>query len=245
MNIQTAVKYRIWDSKRPLMIYYGIIYAILALVVITTITVSNASISIGGIEFSSMIFIFIFGLNSFKETFRMFLQNGLSRMTLFKSFALGIIPIVALMAAVDSINSLWVSLAINYDSMFSQFYSPRYAGAAGNAVQYIEGFLWYLFAYAMVAMLGLFITTLYYRMDKIQKLVVSIGTPVLFIFVLPMVDANFTNGAIYKGIAEFFAFAWGYTNGFNPYYSMITCAVFFALFGGFAYLLMRKAVVHN
>ncbi|PKM86992.1 MAG: hypothetical protein CVU87_10530 [Firmicutes bacterium HGW-Firmicutes-12] len=245
MYMKTAIKYKIWENKRPLMIYYGIIYTILVASALAITSADNGSISVSGIEFASMIFIFISGLNYFGETFRMFLQNGLSRKTLFISFVFSIIPITAFMAILDSINSLIMGYITNYKSLYLQFYHPRYVESSGTGLQFFEGILWSLFAYAMLAMLGVFITTLYYRMDKKQKLVVSIGFPLLLFVVLPMLDNSFTNGAIFRGIGDSFAFAWGYQHGFNPYYSMLTCTLFFIFFGGLAYLLIRKAVVQE
>jgi len=248
MSILTAVKYQIGDSKRSLLIYYGIIYAIYTITIIATrVTndMSSGSFTISGIELSSMIFIFVLGLNYFSESFGMFLQNGISRKTLFKSLAISIVPIAAFMAIVDSINTVLANLLINYEGMYTQFYHPRYTEAAGSGLQFFEGLLWYLTAYAMVAMIGFFITTLYYRMDRLQKLLISIGVPVTLVVILPIVDSIFTKGAILRGIGGFFNFAWGYQAGFNPYYSMVTCTLFFALFAGLTYLLIRRAVVKN
>lgn len=244
MNLKTGVKYQLWEGKRSLIIFYGIIYAIYTLAIVATKTFSPETLGISGIELSSMIFLFILGLNLFSESFRMFLQNGLSRKTLFFSLVLSILPIAAFMAIVDSINGVVASLLVDYEGMYLQIYGLRYGTGIG-VLQTIEGLFWYITAYAMVAMLGLLITMIYYRLNKMGKLLISIGFPVTFVVILPFIDSTFTNGAIFKGIYNFFAFAWGFQNGLNPYYSMITCTLFFALFGGLAYLLMRKAVVRQ
>jgi len=242
MKFSAAVKYQMWDSRHPLMIFYGIIYAIYALTIVLA-TSSSVDVRMSGIELSSMIFIFVFGLNFFKESFQMFLQNGVSRSTVFKAMAVAIIPVAAFMAIIDTVNNALANLAANYEGMYLQLYHLRYSGAFGGGVQYIEGLLWYLTAYAMMGMLGLFITTLYYRMSKKLKLLVSIGVPVTLFVVLPVVERSFTNGAIFRGIGNFFAFAWGYENGYNPYFSMVTCTLFAALFAGLSWLLIRRAVV--
>jgi hypothetical protein len=245
MNIKTAVKYQIYEFKKPFLIYYFIIYMIFALFFLSTSPLirNGADVNLGGMEAASMIFIFVSGLNSFKETFRMFIQNGLSRKTLFISFVCGIIPISAFMALIDSINGVLAGMVSNYQTAYMQFYGQRYAGSSNGILQLVEGFLWSIFAYAMLAMTGYFITTLYYRMNKGLKFIVSIGVPAFFFIILPIIDTNFTDGVISKGITNFFSFAWGYKNGFNPYFSMVTCTLIFALFGGLSYLLIRKAVV--
>ena len=240
MKLKPAVKYQIYQFKRPLLIYYLIIYVVFIFFIIENSSLTNQGVDarLGGIESASMIFIFIAGLNSFKETFKMFLQNGLSRKTLFISFVYSIIPISAVMALIDSINGIIASLVIKYDPAYLQFYSQRYVGSVSGILKYAEGFLWYIFAYAMLAMIGYFITVLYYRMNKGLKLLVSIGFPTFFFIILPMIDID---GAIYKGIGNFFSFAWGYKNGYNPYFSMVTCTLIFALFGGLSFLLIEKA----
>lgn len=245
MNIKTAVKYQIHGFKKPLLIYYFIIYVVFILAAVSANSANRrgAFVSLGGIEVSSMIFIFISGLNSFRETFKMFLQNGLSRKTLFISFAYSIISISAIMAFIDSINGVLARIFSIYQSAFIQFYWMRYSESSNRVLKFIEGFLWYIFTYAMLAMIGYFITVLYYRMNKALKLLVSIGVPFLFLIIIPMIDSNVTGGVISKGITNFFSFAWGYKNGFNPYFSMVTCTIIFALFGGLSYLLIRKAVV--
>lgn len=240
MKLKPAVKYQIYQFKRPLIIYYLIIYVVFIFFIIenSSLTKQGVDARLGGIESASMIFIFIAGLNSFKETFKMFLQNGLSRKTLFISFVYTILPISAAMALIDSINGVIASLVIKYDPAYMQFYGNRYIGSVSGILKYAEGFLWYFFAYAMLAMTGYFITVLYYRMNKGLKLLVSIGFPAFFFIILPMVDMD---GKIYKGIGNFFSFAWGYKNGYNPYFSMVTCTLIFALFGGLSYLLIEKA----
>ena len=87
--MKSAMIYQISEMKKPLLIYYAIIFFLLLASFLTTevfLHISANGTTINGIEISSMIFIFVCGLNSFKEPFRMFLQNGLSRKTLFLSY---------------------------------------------------------------------------------------------------------------------------------------------------------------
>lgn len=247
MSVRSAVKYQIDESKKPLVIFYSIIYAIMIISIlsINTLSGNEAQVRIGGLEAASMIFIFIAGLNSFKETFRMFLQNSLSRKTLFISFVLSIISVSAFMALIDSINAIIAGSITRYQSAFMQLYGQRYTGNSSNIQMIIEGFLWYTFAYLFLAMLGYFITILYYRMNSVMKLVVSIGVPSLFIIILPYIDGTFAGGAIFNAIGSFFKTAWGYRNGFNPYYSIVTCTLLSAVFAGFSYLLIRRATIKD
>lgn len=247
MNILTPVRYHLWQNKRALFIFYGIIYVIYAMAVVATLTISSISgpVSMSGIEFASMIFIFILGLSSFSESFGMFLQNGMSRRTLFISTAYSFVIVAAIMAAVDSINGLLANFAFKYQGMFLQTYHPRYGETAGSALQVFEGLLWYLFLYSLLAMIGLFIGTLYYRMDKRQKILVSVGVPTLALVFLPLFNRIVTNGALFSAIGNFLYFVQGFESGHNPYYAMTTYILSFAFFGCLSFLLMRRAVVRN
>jgi len=242
MLTNTAVKYRLWENRKALIIFYLIIYLVMIASIIAVSSV-NEVITLNGLEFASMIFIFIVGLE-FSEPFQMLLQNGCSRKTIFLSFVYSIIPIATVMALIDGLNGILMNQFTNYENMFLQFYGPRFTEAVG-VMQFIEGFLWSLTAYTMVAIIGLFITALYYRMNKQMKWIVSIGVPAFFMIVLPLIDTSFFNGAIIEGIGKVLDFAWGYQNGYNPYFSMISCILFSVIFGSLAYSLIRRAVVRD
>lgn len=195
MKFKVSLKYFLSDIKKALLIYYSIIYVILiATVILQLIFKPKGSGYMGGIEMSSVVFIFVVGLNSFKGNFKMLLANGVSRNTMFKSVLTGIAPLAGFMALVDSINGAIVSSIINYKPMFMQLYHARYAGMppefSTQLLSMAEGFLWMFFTYAAMAMLGFLITTLYYRMNKAVKLAVSIGVPVFLFVVLPILDGT-------------------------------------------------------
>lgn len=244
MKLKSAVKYQLSDSVKPLFIFYSVIYAIIVCIFLLSRMKTDGKVSFGGIESASMVFIFIAGLNSFKSQFRMFLQNGLSRKTLFKSIVISMIYIALFMAVVDSLNGVIAGNIMTYQPAFEQFYGQRYNNS-GDLLKFLDGLIWFLSAYLFLAMAGLFITTLYYRMNKWQKLSVSVGVPIFFIIILPTVDQTITNGSIARGIKEFFSFAWGYQNGYNPYYSVLTCTVFSVMLGVLSYLLVKKAIAKD
>ncbi len=248
MKLKAALKYQIYGMKKPLIIYYIIVYAFMILFVAQRLfwKDSNIQFSGSGHEMASVIFLFVCGLNSFKSTFYMFLANGVSRRTLFKSFAAMAAPVAALMALIDSLNNLLMSSFNSYTSMFSNMYSLRYGGiehVGANAQVFAEGFLWMFALYMAVTMLGFFITTIYYRMSKPLKLLVSIGVPVFLFIVLPYADAAIFSGAIFRGIGYFFKLANGLLDGPNPYIAVLSYLLAFAALGGLSFLAMRRATV--
>lgn len=245
MNMKSAVKYQFLEMKKSVVVYYAVIYAIYILLIVSLglyVGGNTEGSNIGGMEFSTIIFIFILGLNSFKESFRMFLQNGLSRKTLFKSFILSITLVSILMAFVDIFNALLVNIISNYNSMYLQIYGQRYSESTSVVAKYLEGFLWSVFIYIAFAMLGYFITILYYRMNKKLQLIVSIGVPVFWIILFPYIDYNLAKGALSTSIKNFIIFATGFKNGINPYYFITSSIIGSIVLGILSYILIQKAV---
>lgn len=245
MKFKAALKYQLSDMKRPLIIFYIVIYCIISLMLVQQASMKNiGEFSSSGIEMASVIFLFVAGLNSFKVTFHLFLANGISRKTMFKSYITSLLPIVAGMAIIDTLNGLLLSSPGHYRPMFYAMYQPHYGAVRSmTAGMYLDGFIWMFFLYAFATMAGFFLTTLFYRMNKALKLLVSIGVPVFFFIVLPYIDTTLFMGKIYNAIWYIFRLAGGFLNGHNPYIAVLSCAISFALFGGLSFLAMRKATV--
>jgi len=249
MKFKSSLKYQLSGMTRSLIIFYGVIYVLLIWMAVSHLIWNRSAVrwSTGGFESASIIFIFIAGLNAFKSTFRMLLANGVSRVTMFKSYAVSVLPLAGTMAFIDSLNGLIFSSFTNYVPMYAQIYGGRYAGLPdnfGTAMQIAgEGFLWMFFTYTMMAMAGFLITTLYYRMNKPLKLAVSIGVPVFLFVVLPYMSTVLFHGKLLSAIGAAIAAVWGLSNGPVPYIGMLTGTVSFALFGLFSFLAMRRAYI--
>lgn len=230
--------------KKPLIVFYIIIYALTIFFMAQRLIWNDPDIRFtsSGLEVASIIFLFVCGLNSFKTAFHMSLVNGVSRRTMFKSFAATVVPVAAGMALIDSLNHLLLSSPGRYKSLFYQMYNTRY-GEGVSAQVIAEGFLWMFAIYMFAMMAGFFITTLYYRMNKPVKLLVSIGVPVFMFMVLPYIDATIFRGAVFRAIGYFFAKAGGYLDGYNPYIAVLSGVLAFVAFGALSFLAMRRATV--
>jgi hypothetical protein len=241
MTLKKATAYRLSDNSKALLIFYFVIFAVmLSFILRTTLFTSSNYGTLGGLDASSMIFIFVVSL-IFAESFKMLQQNGCSRKTIFLSFVYSTIILAVVMAVVDSLTAMLMDIITsNYESGFFQIYQARYQSMR-SAQHFFEGLLWYVTAYVMMGAIGFFITNLYYRMGKLLKVLVSVGVPVFFVIILPILS-NLTGGAIYEGIKNFFDFAWGFSHGFNPYFSMVSASIFSVILGGLAFLLIRRAV---
>ena len=96
-------KMNINDMVKPIIIFYLIIIAVVTFTTIQNITNFNDNFHIvnSGLELATVIFLFVCGLNSFKENFYFAQSNNISR----KSFIIGVIesifPIAVVMAVID------------------------------------------------------------------------------------------------------------------------------------------------
>ena len=100
MNMKAAVKYQLNEFKYSVIIYYIVIACIMTFTFIMFFATKSQSES-NGFEVATLIFLFVCGLNSFKENFRFFLQNGSSRKKLFVSQMLSMLVVSAGMSVVD------------------------------------------------------------------------------------------------------------------------------------------------
>jgi hypothetical protein len=240
MRFLPAWKYQLAGIKWPLIVYYIVIAALLVLfgISLSIAQQQNTRMSVGGLEMASMIFLFVVGLNSYRPVFFMMSANSVSRKTMFVSFLAMLGVVAAGMAVIDTLYGAAMKMAGNYQTMFEQIYNLE----TGAPVLVAGGLEWRLCSYLAAGMVGYLITSLYYRMNKAVKLLVSIGVPVLVLFIWPAVDFSLWNGATTKAIGWLIAWASGFSSG-NPYIGVISDIVLTVLLGGLSYLALRRAPV--
>ncbi len=254
MNTQKVVKYQINEFKTSMFVFFLVILALMLLIGISVVNINvngGESNIMGGMEFGIVIFLFIVGLNYFRETFRLMIQNGVSRKTMFKGVIISTAIIAVIMSLINEIILLIGKVfaanteSFTFEGTFEQIYGARYAGSGTGLQMAFEGLLFLICISAAAMMFGFLITTMYYRLNKLAKVLVSVGVPVSIIIILPIVDFSLTGGQISNAIFKFMSFAFGFLNGTNPYYGMVTCLVGFALCAAISWLLIRKAAVKD
>ncbi|WP_024833266.1 hypothetical protein [Ruminiclostridium josui] len=238
MRLKTASKYIFSEMKNSVLIFY---LAILLLIVFLAVSVSGVKGSISGMEMTSSIFLFILGLNSFKKNYLFLISNGVPRRTQFKSFFLAAMPIAAGMAVIDSALGIIFNRISNFNSLFNMIYIDRTQNTGNTFIS----LLWSIALYMCAITLGYFITLAYYRMNKIQKICISIGVPVFFTMVLPYILYNFcsttTVNWVYNGITTMF----GVTGSYGPISAVFVFLIATVLLSVLSYLLIRKAPVKD
>ena len=244
MKLKQICYYHLYEFCKAVLIFYGVVCALVVFPALF-FTTNLESTRFGGMEPSAIIFLFIAGLNSFKGQFRFMMANCVSRKSQFWGFLVSVPITAGAMAVVDTLLAQAFSLFVNYDSFFYLLYSERYSQPMVGVFQ-IERLLWSLCLYSAVMMLGYLITVLYYRMNRMQKILVSVLVPVTLIAILPYIDVRYTDGKIFRFIANTFVAALGLAPGVvNPYIPMVVSMLGSIALASLSWLLMRRAVVKD
>lgn len=245
MNILASYRYQMADHKKAILIFYlAIICFFIGVNTLMSVTAEGPSGGGTGIvtgnETASVIFLFVIGLCTFKETFLLSLQNGSSRKTLFAAKLLTMGSVTAIISAIDLILIL-ISKAIlsvmDHSIVVPLFYAI-YGGDIGSPVLYAKNFLLELLLALAATAVGYFITIMFYRLNKAGKIIVGAGFPVLCIMVIPYVDMLFLQGKISQTLFSIMTYIVA-----SPVRFMISGFLTFAVFSALAFLLMRKAVI--
>ena len=234
-NILKVIKYQLRDFRIGLIIFYGIISAIVVMVTISFKNLSNnpnVSVTFSGFGMATVIFIFIVGLSCFRDSFKFMQANNVSRKSFFIGNRITLISVAALMAIVEAILDNTLRHLFPYKGLFQQLYRSNSS---------VADFLWSFGLYAFFISLGWFITMVYYRSNKLMKTVVSL-IPV-FIIILLVVINNLTGGALGQGLVSLSASALGFNNGFNAYIAVLSFWVATAVLLGVGFLLIRRMPV--
>ena len=99
MKILKVAKMNFEGIKKSAIIYYFIFIC----VIIGLMVVSRGIITMSGIEVSTIIFLFVCGLNSFKSNFYFAKSNGISRKIFIEGLLISSIPIALVMSIIDII----------------------------------------------------------------------------------------------------------------------------------------------
>lgn len=248
-KLKILTKYNFIVSFKALLAFYGFYLSFMLIMsLIFSIAVDDTTISTGA-DISCMIFLFVTGLNSFKSTLHFSLANSVSRKTGFVAELVGFLPIAGIMAVVD--------YAFFYLSSFLSFgnisiYTLTYGSANLNELQsipfsfqnMIQNILWSFLMYFVVIMVGYLISGLYYRMGKMLKYYVSFGVPIIFIILIPTLDAVYLGGTLMKNVIYFIMTILGISNGIpNPWVAMLSFTIISLGLVALSYITIRRATV--
>jgi len=228
-------KYKLASSLKGIGIYYGIFSLVLILFVITSPKSIGTEYATSGLEFSTVIFIFIMAIDDFKSTFYFSQGNNVSR----KSYLIGnlvyILTIAAILPIIDiSLNRIY-NLFVNSPMLYDMSYALK--NIAGKAVidnsifALFSNYLFLLSFYIFVYLIGQLISTVFFKLKGISKIIFPILVIDLILMYIALPD---------KIIKDLLGI-----NSFNSFLAVMTfLSVDLILIGG-EYLLLRKAEVNE
>lgn len=208
-------------------IYYYIIFIAIIMAIITTVKGN-----INGMELATVIFIFVCGLNSFKSNFYFAKSCGVSRKAFMGGILLSALPIAFIMSIIDQILIRVFNIFIRIPNIYEEIYKA-------SDMVFFRGSILEAFIVIMAYVLGVAITMLYYRCNKVMKVVIS---------VVPIVLINLTNLSdritlkIGAFLANNLAVIFGYKSC-NVYLGVLSLGVITAVLGALTFVMVHKAVV--
>ena len=226
-----------------------IYYCIFIFIIIFLISISDERTTMSGIEVSTVIFLFVCGLNSFKSNFYFAKSNGISRKTFIKGLLISSVPIALVMSIIDiiinRINNIFIKNPTFYDMAYgnsvgyiSKIYEDTWVQS--NSLDTIFNTILFQFSLCLLAyVVGIVINMIYYRSNKYVKVLVSV-TPVVFIIFNS--NLSMKNPRLAMRVNEFFDYIFGF-NTSNVFACITTFLVFTVVLSGIAFLLIRKAVI--
>lgn len=243
--MKLATRYYLYNVRNSLLIAFGVVTGILLSsgLFLHFNRSENTEYNISGFEMTCIIFTLVTGLVAFREYFRFFQQNGISRKSQFVGWGIALAVLCLGEAAICLLAGRIFSLFLNYESMFSQIYAGEFFYP--NPVFFAaQEFFWIFAICLLMGSAGFAITLLYYRLSKIGKLLVSILVPGTLFILLPMADQPLLHGGYTWLLKQIMILATGHTEkGVFLWIPITTALVCSALCLLAAWLMMRRAEI--
>ncbi|WP_303871727.1 hypothetical protein [Acetobacterium wieringae] len=254
MKLHAIYKYQLADHRNAVLIFSAIMLAVMALVPMqisfsSDILTTNQSGQIAGLDIAPAVFLFVCGLNAFKENFLFALQNGISRKSLFVN-RLFVTVTLAVMMTLFSLLLLTLGKLIEspasgiaYSSLLSMIYQSTGAAPFSIPFEYLISFLFLTVLFIAAQALGYLITVAFYRMDKKQKISYIVGFYIIVFVVLPLIDM-FISGQISTFLLKFLDMVMG-ISAHNPFIGVFSLLIFSIIATGLTWILIRKIGIKN
>lgn len=213
-GLLSAFRYRFTGTVKSVAVFFLIILAIMTILVSLAFCSASEGMhvtsSFTGFGIAAMVTVFVLGITTIREDFRLLMQNGLGRKTIFTSQILALLVIALLLAVTgELLTAIFQVVAGNGSSLqisdfFYMIYFPetRWDPPLAARIQNVLlSFGLYIWAY----LTGMFFSLLYYRLNKTSTILVSVGVPLFFTVGLPlMVSRRMIPIFVTDAVAVFF-----------------------------------------
>lgn len=181
MKYLNMAKYRFFDMKFSLAVYYVVIISLNVFWVAVRQSINNPQIFI-----ATAIFLFVAGLNSFKPQLKFLSQNGFTRQNIHLGFA-AFLPMTIFLAIIDYTLytvTLFADYSLSHAAIASKSFNPfGFYGSFGIAQSVCITVIASALSYAAAMSIGYMISALYYRLNKLGKVLISISVPAVLIII--------------------------------------------------------------
>lgn len=242
MKIKTFANYSIRGGFKAYLIFFGVIFLILHACVALNLFAGSGSM--GGMDFATIIFLFVCGCSYYKEDISMGIQNGVSRKTYYLSIGIVFVILAIIASAGDIIISLLGNAYENildgfiYSSVYEQtfiMHGDLERVASPSFGEYIEMFFMQTADNIMALTSGLCISSFAYILPKTLKFIIPAAIYAILFIVGPVVDLTLIDGTITSTIFEIYS--WMMKSSWNiSLISLLAAVVFYAV----SFLFIRR-----
>lgn len=255
MKALKVTKYQLNSFKRGTSIFYAIFIFVCCFLAYAG---RNGNATSSGLEFSTAIFVFVVGLNIFKESFYFLKANNVSRKDYLIGTALSLISFSAILSIIDIIlnrlYNIFIDSPMFYEMAFGSYNKLNNGTLGIGSYDKINNVIWsqgtdiltllgsFLMQWGLCLLavsLGLLINLIYYRSNKPLKLIVSIS-PAIVIILINFISKIAPN--ILKEIGEIWIKVFERQTN-NVYTLFISLIIGFLIEISLSYLLVRRAII--
>ena len=240
MKIKSAVRYNMSILiKQIAWFVFGItaVYGIVSFIFYLNNVEDGVALTL---DMSVVGFLFVLGLMCYIENLKTFLQNGLSRKTLFVSLLLCFLGVSMVMAVYVSIPAVLNGKIGYVNSLLYEVYKGFMDGIS-MPIRWFYTILCYFMLLAFSILAGIFFAALFSRLSKTMKIFLPVGFGLLIVILFwlnPVFD-----GAIGRGVIKFFMTISGMNAGGNINYLTAFFAAGAAVWATLIWLIMRRATL--
>lgn len=239
-KLKSVIQYECMTSFKYIWLFYGIQYAVVALITLTIGISTGTFENIGtdSLEINSLIYVGVLGVLGFKQDFKMLLQNGFTRKMIFNATVFMFCFISGTMAVIDTI----VGNLIHH---FNIDYSSLYSGIYGYGNIFMNWLCLFLLYVSICCLLYLAVLVI----NKVGKMIsiylgIGLGSCILFVIALfrYVLSAN-----VVKNIVDFFVKVLGFMadGTINYFFPTLTLLLIISILAVGAYTVIRHTELNS
>ena len=249
MRTKKSFKYQFQEVWQSIGMLYLVQIGMRLLALLIASKIGGEYVTMNGMNMMSAMFMLIIGMCSFTESFQFLLQNGVSRkqilagkMLVFAAGA-GMCGVAdTLLATVDQKLNGWGN--IKFGGEILPLFYPEFLEQASSVVRAIVSVALLSVVYALFAGAGYMVSIIWYRLNKIGRIIFAFGVPAVLLLVYPLADYFLFGGRSMIAIMNAIMKLSGLADG-NPFYGLISGVIGLVILAGFSILLIRKTVVRR